>query len=102
MPCCCSKIYRVCDVVICVGEDLVLPVSVPSDGEYTLELDFLQDVIRKTATLTEGDNFTFDAADLTERFTYVGHIKGPDGTPIKFTIDTVEYDCIEFTTKKAL
>jgi hypothetical protein len=80
----------------------VLPVPVPADGTYTLELDFLQDVIRKTAQLTEGDNMTFDAVDLNERFTYVGHLKGPDGLPISFTIDTVQYDCIEFTTKKAL
>lgn len=102
MPCCCSKIYRVCDVIICDGDDLVLPVTVPADGTYTLELDFLQDVIRKTAQLTAGDNFTFDMADLNERFTYVGHLKGPDGTPITFTVDAVVYDCIEFTTKKAL
>jgi hypothetical protein len=98
MPCCCSKIYRVCDVIVCDGEDLVLP----ADGTYTLELDFLQDVIRKTAQLSEGDNFTFDMTDLNERFTYVGHLKGPDGVPITFTVDSVVYDCIEFTTKKAV
>lgn len=102
MPCCCSKIHRVCDVIICDGQDLILPIPVPTDGEYTLELDFLQDVISKTAQLTQGDNFTFDATDLNERFTYVGHIKGPDGVPITFTIDEVQYDCIEFTTKRAL
>jgi hypothetical protein len=102
MPCCCSTIYRVCDVIVCDGQDLVLPVTVPADGEYTLELDFLQDVIRKMATLTAGDNFTFNMEDINERFTYVGHIKGPDGAPITFDIDGVVYDCIEFTTKKAL
>lgn len=102
MPCCCSRIYRVCDVIICDAEDLVLPIEVPADGTYTLELDFLQDVIRKTSMLTAGDNFTFDVVELNERFTYVGHLKGPDGMPITFTINDVQYDCIEFTTKKAL
>jgi hypothetical protein len=102
MPCCCSKIYRICDLVICDGDDLVLPVPVLMDGEHALELDFLGDVIRKTANLSTGDNATFDKNDLNERFTYVGHILDPEGAVLKFTIDAVEYDCIEFTTKRVL
>lgn len=102
MPCCCSKIHRICDVIVCDGDDLVLPIPVPADGAYSLELDFLGDTIRKTAQLSEGDNFTFPIDGLNERFTYVGHLKGPDGTPLTFTIDEVQFDCIEFTTKKVL
>lgn len=102
MPCCCTNIFRICDVIVCTGEMLTLPVSVPADGEYTLELEFLQDIIEKKSTLSAGDNFTFDIENLNERFTYVGNIKNPDGTPLKFTVEGVEYDCLEFTTKKAL
>lgn len=102
MPCCCSKIFRVCDVVTCNGDDLILPIPAQMDGAYELHLDFLQDVVIKSATMTAGDNLTFDTLELNERFTYVGHLRDPQGAPIKFTIDAVEYDCIEFTTKRAL
>lgn len=102
MSCCCSNIFRVCDLIVCDAEDLVLPIPIPADGDYVLELDFLDDVIRKTASLSAGDNATFDKTGLNERFTYVGHVKGPDGEIVKFTIDEKEYDCVEFTTKRAL
>lgn len=102
MPCCCTKTHRVCDVIICDDDDLVLPVPIPADGEYTLELDFLDDVIRKTAQLTTGDNATFDHDGLNEKFTYVGHIRKPDGEILSFEIDGKTFDCLEFTTKRAL
>ena len=102
MPCCCTNKHRVCDVIICDDADLVLPIPIPADGEYTLELDFLSDVIRKTAALSMGDNATFDYDGLNERFTYSGRVVGPDGQSLTFDIDGKTYDCIEFTTKRAI
>lgn len=102
MSCCCKKTYNLCDLVPCDEGDLVLPGTVPTDGEYTLELDFLGDVIRKTAMLSAGDAPTFDKKDLNERFTYKAHVQGPDGQKISFTIDSVVYDCFSFTTKRCL
>jgi hypothetical protein len=102
MPCCCTKQFRICDLIVCDADDLVLPIPIPADGLYRLELDFLSDVLIKEASLSEGDNATFDKDDLNERFTYVGHLKNEAGEVVKFTIDEVEYDCIEFTTKRAL
>lgn len=102
MPCCCTNIFRICDLIVCDGEDLVLPIPVPADGRYSLELDFLNDVIVKEADLSEGSNATFDKDNLNERFTYVGHVKDQSGEILSFTIDEVEYNCIEFTTKRAL
>src|SRR6186997_1545089 len=100
MSCCCTRIYRLCDLVICDGEDLVLPIPITADGEYTLELDFMQTVIEKVATLTSGDNATFDKDELNEQFTYTGQVKNSDGETVSFEIEGVTYDCIEFTTKK--
>lgn len=102
MSCCCIRIHKLCDVVTCDAEDLVLPIPIPADGVYSLELDFLQDSLRKTATLSTGDNATFSKTDLNERFTYVGSVKDPSGQTLTFTIDGVEYDCVEFTTKRAV
>lgn len=101
MSCCCKNTYPLCDLVVCDDEDLVIPAAVPADGEYTLELDFLDSVVKIPASLSAGDNFTFDKAGLNERFTYAGRIKGPDGVVVSFTIDSVVYDCLEFTTKRA-
>ena len=100
MPCCCSKIYKLCDLVICDDEDLVLPIPIPADGDYTLELRFLGSVTRRTASLSTGDNATFDKTGLNERFTYVGHVEDAGGEKLTFTIDDKVYDCVEFTTKR--
>lgn len=102
MSCCCTKLFRICDVVTCDDLDLVLPIPVPADGEYTLELNFLQHVLRKTVELSAGDNATFDKADLNEQFTYVGQVKDAAGEVVTFVIDGKTYDCIEFTTKRVL
>jgi hypothetical protein len=100
MPCCYNNIFKLCDLVTCDAGDLVLPIPIPGDGEYTLELMFLQDVVRKTATLSAGDNATFDKADLNERFTYVGHVENAAGDHLTFDIDGKTYDAVEFTTKR--
>lgn len=100
MSCCCKFVYRLCDLIICDGDSLVLPIPIPADGEYTLELDFMQTVIEKVATLTAGDNATFDKDELNEQFTYTGQVKNSEGETISFEIEGKTYDCIEFTTKK--
>lgn len=102
MPCCCTNIFQLCDFIVCDGSDLVLPIVIPEDGDYVLELDFLNDVIKKTASLSMGDNATFDGDNLNERFTYVGHLKNNAGEIVIFTIEGKQYDCIEFTTKRAV
>lgn len=79
---------------------MILPIPIPVDGEYTLSLDFMQIVMEKTATLSAGDNATFDKEDLNEQFTYLGQVKNSDGETISFEIEGKTYDCIEFTTKK--
>jgi hypothetical protein len=52
MSCCCTRVYNLCDLVVCDEGDLVLAGMIPADGEYILELGFLGHVLRKTATLS--------------------------------------------------
>lgn len=101
MSCCCTRVYRLCDIVVCDQEDIVLPIPVAADGEHTLELDFLGDVLRRTAQLSIGNNATFEKGELNERFTYTGRVLDPSGAVVTFIIDEIEYDCIEFTTQRA-
>lgn len=100
MSCCCTRIYKLCDLILCDGEDLVLPIEIPADGEYMLELEFMGSVVQKFADQTMGDNATFDKDELNEQFTYTGQVKNEDGETITFEIEGKTYDCIEFTTKK--
>lgn len=102
MSCCCTTIYKLCDLILCDGEDLVLPIPIPADGEYTLLLDFMESVLEKVATLSMGDMATFDKTELNEQFTYQGQVKDPDGNAVSFEIEGKTYDCIEFTTKKKI
>ncbi len=102
MSCCCTKTFDLCDLVPCDEGDLVLAGAVPTDGEYTLELDFLGDLVRKTALLSAGDTPTFDKAGLNENYAYRGRVRGPDGQVVSFTINSVVYDCFSFTTKRCL
>lgn len=102
MSCCCTRVWRLCDLVVCDADDLVLPIPIPADGEYTLELNFLDNIVRKTANLSSGDNATFDTTGLNERFTYQGQVKDSTGQTLTFVVDAITYDCIEFTTKRAI
>jgi len=100
MSCCCTRIVKLCDVILCDDLELVLPITIPADGEYMLELEFMTSVVQKFADLTEGDSATFDKDDLNENFTYTGQVKDADGEVLSFDVDGVVYDCFEFTTKK--
>lgn len=102
MSCCCNKVYRLCDQAVCDPNGLMLPVPIPADGLYTLELNFLGDTIRKEAMLSSGDNATFDMDGLNEKYTYTGRVVDATGETLTFTVDEIEYDCIEFTTKRTL
>jgi hypothetical protein len=103
MSCCCKKIYKICDVIICDELDLILPIPVVTDGEHTLELDFLNNVLSQSKEFATGQSeMRFSKSDLNEAFTYVGHVKGPDGAIVTFDIDGVTFDCVEFTTRRNL
>lgn len=103
MSCCCKKVYRICDAILCDGEDLVLPIPVSDTGTHRLVLDFLGGAVFIDAAFESGQSeMRFDKSELNESFTYTGHVKDPSGAIVLFTIDEVEYDCIEFTTKRLL
>jgi hypothetical protein len=102
MPCCCTSVFRICDVVVCDDQDLVLPVPIPADGEYTMELKFLDNVKRVTASFSAGDNATFAKTGLNEVFTYVGHVEDASGQEVEFEVDGKTYNCFEFTTTRAI
>lgn len=102
MSCCCQKIYRMCSVAVCDGGDLVLPVIIPADGSYTLQLEFLSGVIEEDASFIETNAATFSKDLLNENYTYTGWVLTSGGEKVPFTIEDVEYDCFEFTTYRKI
>jgi hypothetical protein len=98
MSCCCEKVYRMCDVPVCDGESLVLPVTIDAGGDYTLQLDFLDSMLTETASFIATNTATFSKDLLNEKYTYTGRVVDAAGAVVNFTVDTVEYDCFEFTT----
>jgi hypothetical protein len=102
MSCCCQRVHKFCDVVVCDDQDLVLPITIPADGSYTMELNFLGNVKRQTAPFTAGDTATFSKDPLNETFTYQGHLEGPGGETVEFELDGETFDCFEFTTKRSI
>lgn len=101
MSCCCQKVYKLCDVTVCV-ESLRLPIIAEVGGDHVLELEFLGDVVRQTSFFGINDGASFGTNALNEGFTYVGHVLDPNNQKMLFTVDGVEYDCFEFTTRRLL
>lgn len=103
MSCCCTKVYRLCDVIVCEDTHIRIPIPVSASGLYTLELDFLGKVIRIPAAQEAGaQEMTFPTGLLNEAYTYTAQVRDPADYVVPFTVDEVEYDCISFTTKREL
>lgn len=100
MSCCCERVFKLCAVPLCDGNELQLPIPVAEEGDFTLELDFLGAVISIKEPQVVGDNMYFSKDSLNEQFTYVGHVLNDAGEKVKFTVGEKEYDCVEFTTKR--
>ncbi|MEJ7611361.1 MAG: hypothetical protein WKF88_09320 [Ferruginibacter sp.] len=69
------------------------------DGSYSVELDFLDSVIKIPISVAAGV-VTVDAADiltLNESFTYTGKVKDTDGATVNIVKDTESYDCFQFS-----
>jgi len=103
MSCCCTKVYRLCDVTVCEDDVIRVPIPVTASGLYTLELDFLGKVVRIPAVQEAGaPDMVFPAGLLNEAFTYTAQVRDPSDYVVPFTVDEVEYDCLQFTTKKSI
>lgn len=102
MSCCCTRIYSLCSVNPC-GDTLELPIPVTLDGLHTLELDMLGKLLTTTAHQSAGAQvMIFQLDELNENFTFLGQVRDPSGEIITFTVDEVDYNCIQFTTKREL
>lgn len=103
MSCCCTKTYRLCDVIVCEDDVIRAPIPFDASGLYTLELDFLGKVVRiPAAQVGPATEMVFPTGHLNESYTYTAQVRDPGDQVVTFEIDGVVYDCLTFTTKPAL
>lgn len=99
MSCCCNKIYKFCKAVNGCNRDnfAALFAGVP-DGNYTIQLDYLNSVVSIEMSISEGVvTFTY-AVQLNENFTYTGQLLNESGEVVPIVKEEVSYDCFQFTT----
>lgn len=99
MPCCCLKIYQLCEFAVCGESTIDTGILATVTGTFKLVVDFLGVEYIISAEITNGEEIKFPSGELNENYTFVGHILKPDGTKLSFEKDTVTYDCISFKTK---
>jgi hypothetical protein len=101
MACCLSNLYNLCQVDTC-GQILIPASQIPAaTGDYYLVFAFLETNYElKYTRLQSTDNLFFDLKGLNEYYEYKGQIIGPDGDAVILTINSVQYNGIQFETKK--
>lgn len=73
-----------------------------NDGIWILELDFAGVSIYYSVYVLDGETVIFTLTNLNESYTYKGQIIDPNGEIINISVNGIEYDCIEFSTKIGL
>lgn len=93
MPCNCTKIYKFKEPVnACDAQSFLSMFKNLPDGNYTVQLDFLNGV--QKVPIAVASNVVTGTVALNESYTYVGKVIGTT-----LTFDSVEYDCFQFETK---
>lgn len=102
MSCCCQKIYKFCKVIdACSAADFGDMFKDLSSADYTVELDFLDSVLRLPITVLDGviDISPLTLNKLNEGYTYVGRVVDVNGATVSIVVDAIAYDCFQFETK---
>lgn len=95
---CYTKLKFIGTVGTCVGDTINTGVAASQTGEHILQLQHLGAFVQIKAQGTQGQVLSFPSKGLNERFEYVGVIYQPDKSPLKFTVDNIEYDGVNFKT----
>ena len=70
-----------------------------ADGNYTVELDFLNGKQLIGITKSGATIETVGSVVLNENYTYTGRVVNASGFVVPIYVSTVPYDCFQFETK---
>ena len=87
-----------CDAVFNTG----IVANAITEGVWVLQLDFGSITIYYSADVLDGEEVIFTMTNLNESYTYKGQIIDPNGEIVNISVNGIEYDCIEFSTKIGL
>jgi len=71
-------------------------------GVWVLQLSFGSVSLYYSVNVLDGDPVIFTLENLNESYTYTGQIIDPNGVIVNISVNGIEYDCIEFSTKVGL
>lgn len=98
---CCEKTLNLGCINSCNAE-LNTGIIATIAGVWILELNFSNVTIYYSFNAALFDIVIFTLENLNENYTYTGQIIDPNGNVVKLSIDGIEHDCIEFSTKVGL
>jgi len=85
-----------CDAVF--NTDIIATIA----GVWILQLNFSNITIYYSFNAALFDIVIFTLENLNESYTYKGQIIDPNGEIVNISVNGIEYDCIEFSTKIGL
>lgn len=98
MPCCCQRIFELCDVPVCSGS-IKTGIAAAITGRYKLVVDYLDTQFEiNSEEITATEEIIFPATDLNEHYKFTGKIYDPNGAEVTFTVEGLLYNCIGFQT----
>jgi hypothetical protein len=71
-------------------------------GVWVLQLSFGSVSVYYSVDVLNGETVIFTLTNLNENYTYQGQIIDPNGEVVNIKVNSIEYDCIEFSTKVGL
>lgn len=100
MSCCCTNTYKFCSPVNTCDDDTFKSMFTGlADGNYKVQVHFLDSVIDIAITVAAGDVTLPDPLNLNEKYTYSAKVYNSAGAEVVLYYNTVAYDCIQFNTK---
>ncbi len=94
---CCTKKLNLGCVTTC--DVLTISYTVPATADYTLLVDFGEQLIEITATIDIGNELVFDISGLNQDYTHTAQVKDAAGVVLSFIdVDLNVYDCFIFQT----
>ena len=94
---CCQKTLNLGCINSCdAGFDTGIIATIA--GVWILQLNFGNTKIFYSFNAAMFDTVIFSMTNLNESYTYTAQVIDPNGNIVSFSIDGIEYDCIEFST----
>jgi hypothetical protein len=96
---CCNKILDLSTTGACFDDMIDLGITAKDQGEYRLELNFLDSIFVLRNIFEVDDQIIFPTKSLNEYYQFVGTLYDPAGATVVIEKGGVLYDCIKFQTK---